>query len=227
MKITDVTKKLKERWPLVLIVFGALLLDIVVGYQSLVSWQNSKIKEAQNRETLMVLTTRQKIISELATDKTTLSQVSLLVDGVFPTLSSAPVVMAQIQQIASETGIAISALQFAGSTSDKQGAIKVQAAVKGTYEQVKNFLRTVESSGRMLQVSSLRLQAVDQLDVSGITATFDISSLHFTGGVLPLAASAYFKSAEFTKLRTILGSYKIYTPQNDSGAVGKLNPFLP
>lgn len=227
MKLTNVTKNLKERWPQVLMVFGALLLDVVVGYRSLVSWQASQTREAQNRETLAVLATRQQVISELTADKNTLSQVALLVDGVFPNTSSAPVVMSQIQQIASETGIAVSALQFAGTPGDKVGTIKVQAAVKGTYEQVKNFLRTMESSGRMLQVSSLRLQAVDQLDASGITATFDISSLHFTGTVPPLSSAAYFKSPEFGKLRSILDSYKIYTPQNDSGTVGKSNPFLP
>lgn len=196
----------------IILIVISLAIAIGLGWPGLSSWQAQKKALDTATARLSQLERRQIVVNDLVTAKTNLSQAALLVDSVLADSSTVPAVMSQVGQIASENGVSVSALQFAGSVSDKGDFVKVQVAVKGSYEQIKNFLQAVESSGGLLLVGSLRLLAESQVSSNIMTATLDISNPYFAGSVPETTDGAYFKSSEFNKLISTLNGYKLYTP---------------
>lgn len=232
-------QKIKPYLSSVIMVSLAIILLVGVGLTCYFNWQEqSKILQGAKTR-LEALTAKKASLDKLTSSSGSSLQLETLVNGVLVNESSVPVVMDQIQQIAGETGVTVVALQFSGSSVASTAAgtgnsIKLQASVSGPYQSVQSFLRSIESSGRLLLVSSLKFSSdIAQISSAGpvaqngsyVTATLDINNPYFSGTVDPNADITALLAPEFTNLAKVIQNYKIYSPQISNGAVGKDNPF--
>lgn len=219
---------------------GSILLFLAIGLTSFFGWQEQQSLLSQTNIRLADLTARKAAIDKLNSSSISLSQLGTLANGILADESSAPVVMDQVQQIAAENGVSVVALQFSGnssSTSDSLGnSVKLQVSVSGPYENVKNFLKSIESSGRLLLVTSLHFSSEVSAAVStpatpvqggsAVTATLDIVNPYFSGKVDKTVDITKLVLPEFSTLANKLSSYRVYVPRVGQGAIGKQNPFL-
>jgi len=232
------TQKIKPYWLGLAFLGAALLITGLATVTSLLSWQQNLTEMASAQAELDTLTSRKNALDKLLSSKVALSQDKELLDAVLASDPSVPIVMTQVQQIASGTGVALTALQFSEVSAAKEvttgKSIKLQASVGGPYTSIQNFLHEVENSGRLLMVDSLRFAAsvAKSNPTAGggsaeVTATLSINSPYFDEVGVEVANTNVLDliSPEFTKLIATLKTYRIYSTVVDESGVGKSNPF--
>jgi|GEM_PF-3342429 len=222
---------------------GALILFLAIGLTSFSKYQSDSVKTKEIEGQLEGLKARLAIVNKTSPDRASLAENSKLMDAVLPSDSSVPVVMTEVQQIANETGVTLTALQFAegGSTvggTKLAGAVNMQTSAAGSYNTIQAFLKGLENAGRLLIVDSLRFSSTSSQPVAAIgettpssvgtttiTVSLNLVSPTFAGKPGTLSQAVSFNTPEFTKLINLVKTFKIYSPTVDASGVGKSNPF--
>ncbi len=224
---------------------GALILFLAVGLTSFSKYQSNFAKSQEIKQQLVELKARLTIINEASPEKDIIVENSKLMDFLLPNEASVPVVMTEVQQIANENGVTLTALQFAEGGSTAGGvkaaanSVNMQTSATGSYAQIQAFLKGIENAGRLLIVESLRFSAVTNQPVSSpgetilppttstttITVALNLVSPTFAGKPATLGQATSFNTPEFTKLIDLVKTFKIYSPTIDASGVGKENPF--
>jgi len=206
---------------LVLVAVGLIIL--LAGGGLLLSWQTEQTALDSVKAQVAVLEEKKAALDRLVAAKIPLGTYEATINGVLVDEPSVPVVMDQVQQIASESNVVVSALQFAGSGTS---GTRLQVSVGGAYTNVLAFLNRLETAGRLLTVSSLRVSAgVAGGSNSDVTATLELGNHSFSGQVSPQVDITKLITPEYTHLFQVLAGYKIYQARSGSGVVGKPNPF--
>ncbi|MCX6783547.1 MAG: type 4a pilus biogenesis protein PilO [candidate division WWE3 bacterium] len=214
---------------LILIAISSILLTKSINNSELVKSTNTGLSTLSSRlTTLKVYASNQ---NELRAD-------NLLFDSVLTSDPSVPVVVTQVQQLAIDSSVSLSALQFSPGAPTGSGAassnnvIGMQLSVSGSYNNVSAFLRNVENCGRLINVKSLRLSTSNvgltagQTDITqAVTATLTLESPYYVKSSKAETATVDLKNPEFIKMVTLLRTFKIYAPRVDNSGIGKSNPF--
>lgn len=148
-----------------------------------------------------------------------------------PDEEKVPELMSQVQAIAKEAGVEVSALQFAGREEKGTPKVRLQAEVGGDYKSLLSFVEKVEKASRVLKVENLGFTKKEEEgkgEGGGLSASLGLSS-YFLEPPREQKVEAPLEfdlsSSSFQKVLGKVQELKVYEVEPAKGPVGKENPF--
>lgn len=132
----------------------------------------------------------------------------------------------QLVRIALENNVDIKSLSYGGSSidaTDSLGKVKSQMAVTGSYQDIFNFIKSLENSRRLFTVDSIRI------GISQDNGTYDVG-MTVTGYYSPSSQESY-NPENYTQpqipanITNRLKSMRYYDPGVITNEIGKRDPF--
>ncbi|MCL5004087.1 MAG: type II secretion system protein M [Patescibacteria group bacterium] len=207
---------------------GGLLLLVLVFLPTVGALAPTFNQLSNDKNTLADLKSQSQKINNYVSLQQPLKSTATLVDQALPDAGNIPDLMTQIQSIASGSAVTLRSLQFGGSTGGSKGSfqtISLQAVFEGSYAGISSLLKNLESTSRLIGVSSISFDA--QKDPNDVSSTFVITAYYLPVAVSPAVdqATLDFQSPATQKVLNFLKNLTPYTPQTTSVDVGKSNPF--
>lgn len=134
---------------------------VVVGVALLViyPWSRQVLTKRkripQEQEQLAKLVDKLKVLNQV--DEEQISQYLLDVEMVLPSQPRPPLVLASLETLAGKAGLKVSSSQYTGI---EKGAVVAEMTSEGGYEQVIEFVRSLQNAAPVLQVRSLKISQV-------------------------------------------------------------------
>lgn len=161
-----------------------------------------------------------------------------LVNIALPSEDNIPLLLTEIQKISKEAGLAITNLSYSAQSKDpgkETSVVNVTLSGKGSFNEVKTFLKTLEKASRLINVSTLRFSSVkgtdpDTLGTSELEISLGLNSSYLfvdSKAVPEEPITVDVRDSSFVTFMNKLKEYKIYDTTVDNSNIGKDNPFNP
>lgn len=178
--------KLPQTTMLIFLVGVAIFGLAIFQFLSLPS-QNQKIKTAENE--LVVLRQKNEKLSEILSEIKTLESNAEAVRIALPAADDVPTLIMQLEQIAKQSGLTVQHLGFgegAKPSSEAEeaksggGAKKVSATavVSGSYASLQTFLKNLEESSRVVNVTNFRFSPGQKGEEAGLSITLGVEAFY-------------------------------------------------
>lgn len=245
LKVRWEKMSLLERWPalnpympfLVFTVLGLLLLG-GLGLPSFQRLPALQQRLSENQQKLGRLKVKNVRLAELLNQQEILKTDLSLVDKAVPDEERVPELLAQIEKIASESGVSLRSLHFGlgslSSSSQKNvgneslGRVYLQSEAEGPYTNLQTFLEALEKAIRIVDVDSLRFTQETVRDTIRLRATLGLVSF-FAGKDQDFGADKPINlnlgGEKLLKVMEILRKMQVYNIEVVGGEVGRPNPF--
>ncbi len=242
MDVTKPPKKFEIKFlittgiPLILLVAAALVL-YMVGYPKYKQLPEKKDELNKLTQKEAALQTKIKKLDTFMDYKDIITENSNLVNFALPSEAQVPLLLTQVQLIANESGLKINSLSYSASsakaTGDETDVVNVQLSVKGTFNETKTFLTTLEKAARVVNISTLRFSLVEgtnpeSLGTSELDITFSLTSPFLfveSKAVTEDPITVDLNDSKFVTFINKLKGLKIYKTVVDTSNIGKENPF--
>lgn len=148
-----------------------LLLLILVGATVFVlpmrdSIVGLKAQEATLTESLATLDAQYEELAALSKEVSQSETTKLKLLSAVPVDYNQDALILELTELASQTGFQLNSLSFSLGQSELYGkTISVATSVKGSYEQLIDFLQKLEGADRLMRVTSLSVQRLSSTDV--------------------------------------------------------------
>lgn len=203
-----------------------------------------RLPEAQKRlkaeqQKLAGLKVKNVKLAELLSRQDVLKADLSVVDMAIPDKESVPELLAQIEKIASESGVSVRSLHFglrAASPATTKGAVPekgfgrvyLQSEAEGPYANLQTFLGALEKAVRIVDVESLRFNQEVVRETTRLRATLGLVSFFVEKekgltGESPVTLD--LGDTKLLKVMDILKTMRLYKVEVVSGGAGRLNPF--
>lgn len=206
---------------------GSLLLIFLVvwpGFTSIPALYSQNNEEAAN---LATLKEKQAKIDGLITSAQAVKSGILLADKALPSKDDVPILLNQIQTIATGSGVTLKSLQFSGIIKAESGSHKkvaIQAVMEGSFSNIESMLTNFENTTRIINLSSLSFDS--RKNEGNLTVNLGLVSYFLENDPKSSAALSLDLSASQTNATLdYLKKLKPYEPQIINIDVGKSNPF--
>lgn len=206
---------------------GSLLLFFTVILPNLNSLPDLYNKNNQESASLVSLKLKLSKIDVLITSAQAVKSGVLLADRALPSKDDVPILLNQIQAIATSSGVALKSLQFSGIAKSEVGSYKkvaVQAILEGSFANIVSMLTNFENTSRIINLSSFSFdsrKSGDNLTVNLGLVSYFLENGPKTASELSLDLSLSQTAATLDYLKKL----KVYEPQIINTSVGKSNPF--
>lgn len=234
----------RERWvnPYLPFLVFTLLGIFSLGLLGLPSLQ--RLPEAQKRlkaerQKLTQLKVKNVKLTELLSRQDVLKSNLSLVDAAVTDKEDVPELLAQIEKIASESGVLVRSLHFGlraaspgtakGAVSEKGfGRVYLQSEAEGPYANLQAFLAALEKAIRIVDVEALRFNQEVVRETTRLRATLGLVSF-FVGKEKEFyrehPVTLDLGDPKLMNVMEILKTMRIYKVEVVSGETGRLNPF--
>lgn len=132
----------------------------------------------QKTELAEKLRVKSSKLENLLDFKTSVEENNVLLENVLVSDPEVPQLLTQIDQIANEAGLEISKVSYSirdlGGTNEEQlpyDIVAVNLGTKGSYAQTVAFLKSIENSGRVVFVSDLKFNLVENEEIGSYIST--------------------------------------------------------
>ncbi|QQR55399.1 type 4a pilus biogenesis protein PilO [Candidatus Peregrinibacteria bacterium] len=148
-----------------------LLFLIIVGAVVFVLPMRDKItalksQEAVLAEELQTLDTQYEALSTLSKEVSQSETTKLKLLSAVPKGYDQDALILELTDLAAQTGFTLNAISFSAGTSQDYGKIlSVSSSVKGSFEQMIEFLQLLEGADRLMRITSLSVQRLSASEV--------------------------------------------------------------
>lgn len=207
--------------PLVAVVIS-LLLFIAIIYPSFTKTPGLRNKLDETKTLQSVLKDKLSKINKLVDFKSVVDQDSALVNKLMPDDDDVPGILDQVDQLAKESGLDVSRLSYSfgdtGGTPAEAGpyqSVIVSLGADGNYSQMVQFLKNVENSARLINVTNFRYNASLNEDSAGrLSMTFSLVAPYMkvqSTAVTDDALKLDLTSGEFVSFINRIKGFKFYS----------------
>ena len=212
----------------------------------LVLFTYPKIKEIKTRrddlEKLKIksglLDAKLKVLGDLNDFKDVLEADLKLVNGALPSDAEVPLLLTEVQTIATESGLEISNLSYSSSLRNPKAqtdVVNVQLTAGGSFTEIRTFLTSVEIAARIIDISTLRFSSVKGAESSSLNSSEVEATLGLISPFLFVESKAVtedpitldIKNPDFIAFINRLKEFRVYENIVDTSNIGKDNPFTP
>lgn len=221
----------------VLLLIAAALVFYMVGYPryKMLPEKKEELSNLSLKESS--LQTKIKKLDTFMDYKDIITENSNLVNFALPSEAQVPLLLTQVQQIANESGLKINSLSYSASSAKATGevtdVVNIQLSVKGTFNETKSFLTTLEKAARIVNISTIRFSLVEgtnpeSLGTSELDINFSLASPFLfveSKAVTEDPITVDINDSKFVTFINKLKGLKIYKTVVDTSNIGKDNPF--
>ncbi|MEK7595834.1 MAG: type 4a pilus biogenesis protein PilO [Patescibacteria group bacterium] len=221
-------------FPLALLLGTVLLFFFVLypKYKELPQKRDDIVKLKQKAD---ALEGKIKKLNDLVDFKDVLQENSDLLDAAMPSQAEVPILLTQVQLIATEAGLNIKNLSYSSSSDsgEKSGEVNVLLSADGNFNQVTAFISSVEKAARLIDISTIRLTAIeenktDELATGKLEISLGLKSPYFfveSKATTEDAITIDLNNSDFAAFMNRLKELRIYKTTVDTTNIGKENPF--
>lgn len=171
----------------VVCILGSIILLLISVRPALTRIQALRNEQAEIRKLLSVLTNKIEKLESFATRGEALDLDFELFDQAVPSESNIPTLLIQIQAVAKQAGVEISALQFGGQIGAAAGTgveqrwfeVRVKFASQSSMTNFRKLLQTLETATRIIDVESVRYTATVNEKTKALTLTNELTLVSY------------------------------------------------
>lgn len=208
---------------------GSLLVFLIIFLPTVIRLPENFQRVGQEKEKLVLVSERLKIINNLVSLQQSLKSSLSLADKALPSREEVPILMTQIQALATESGVLLKTLQFGGiskATEAGHKKISLQAMLEGSYVNLTSFLKNLEKTSRIIDVETVSFDS--RKNQENLSASLGLSAYFLekeTTKIGPTGVALTFTSQSGLETLNYLKTLRVYEPQTEPATVGKSNPF--
>jgi len=236
----------KETFVPYLLAIGALLVSfglvVLVVFPRVTKFSDLRQKRDSEIQRYEKLKTKSEQLSQLLKSRTVLEADVELFENAVPSEANVPVLMTQVETMATDSGTLIDALQFSkrGGTRSEKGTekekdyepVELKASLEGDYAELLTFLKILENASRVVTVEDLRFTKAVAEGGKTVTkellANFGLSSYYseYEPKIVPEAPLGFsLENEKYLAIKRELEMMRVYKVKIDTTGVGKANPF--
>ena len=217
----------------------AVLMTLFVTIPRFNSISDLKREKKQVDARLEKLQKKRSMLEELLAYKGTLTDNFNLLNTALPSEDEVPLLMTQVQQIATDSGVSMSSLKYAGgkkaetgkkatvATADL-GRVRLQAVVEAQYMFLQGFISNLEGASRVINTDSIKFSSRAK-EKAVVSATLDLVSYYLPipeeKVVVDAPIALDLGAPEFVELLNKVKALRVYEVKVTPGGVGKPDPF--
>lgn len=235
-------QKLTSYLPFLLPVIGialAVSMTLFVTVPRFNSISDLQQEKKQVEARLEKLQKKRAALEELLAYKGTLVDNFKLLDTALPSEDNVPILMTEVQQIATDSGVVMSSLKYAGGKTAESGKkakvkisdlgrVRLQAVIEGPYAFLQNFIGNIEKASRVINVDSVKFSTRSQEETI-VSATLDLVSYYVPAPeekvVVDAPITLDLGAPAFVGLMDKVKALRVYEVTVTSGGIGKSDPF--
>ncbi|MCG2685802.1 type II secretion system protein M [Candidatus Parcubacteria bacterium] len=221
----------------ILALLTSFALVVLVVLPKVSGFSDLKDERASEEERYQELKDKREKLSELLGARAILDRDVELFGHAVPSESAVPILMTQVEKIATESGTLVKVLQFgtgsqAPSDQKRQAsrAVSLKASLEGDYDELLAFLISLENASRVITVGDLRFSKStgevraekDLVTALGLEAYYvDIEPEVVTEA--PFTFS--LEDEKYLTIKNEVAELRIYETEVDTSGIGKEDPF--
>ncbi len=227
---------LSPYWPLIGSIVLGLAAVILVALPRIVTLPALQAELSQKSRQLELYREKNIKLADLLSHSEVLQTDLSLVDSALTDNENVPELLAQIEKIASESGVSVRSLHFGiktpgaqtGAGKNPYQAVDLQTEADGSYANIQNFLINLENASRLTFVDSLRFNQEAVREATLLRASLTLEAYYVSVPEklsLDRPVTLNLGSPALSKVLEFLKPLKVYRVAISSGGAGKLNPF--
>lgn len=223
-------------WPLIGSVVLGLSAVALIALPRILSLPTLQAELGQKNRQLELYREKNIKLADLLSHSEVLQTDLSLVDSALTDNENVPELLAQIEKIASESGVSVRSLHFgiktpgapAGAGRSPYQAVELQTEADGSYANIQNFLINLENASRLTFVDSLRFSQEAVHEATLLRASLTLEAYYVAvpnSWSLDRPVTLNLSSPALSKVLEFLKPLRVYRVAISSGGAGKLNPF--
>lgn len=179
------------------------------------------------------------MLEELLAYKGSLADSFKLLGTALPSEDEVPLFMTQVQQIATDSGVGMSSLKYAGGKKAETGKkaavetadlgrVRLQAVLEAPYAFLQGFISNLEKASRVINVDSVKFSAQSK-EMTIVSATLDLISYYTPipeeKVIVDAPITLDLGAPEFIGLLNKVKALRVYEVTVTPGGIGKPDPF--
>lgn len=216
--------KLPQTTALIFLI-GAVVFGLTVFQFLSLPTKNQKIKTAENE--LVILRQKNETLSGILSEVKTLESNAEVARTALPVSDEVPALIMQLEQIAKQSGVAVQHLGFGegvkpsseAEEAESKGGVKkvsVTAVVTGSYPALQTFLRNLENTSRVVNVTNFRFSPGQKEEEQGLSITLGVEAFYLAevGSLAPeTPLTLDTTSKEYIELIRKVKALRVYRPE--------------